>query len=288
MPTAQQKYRGPDAEGRNAVIALAAYGSRVQQCLARALDDASPTFYAQPRPGAPVDPALSAVDLLCLVVGDDPAAIEQARAQLQALRAADRLSLVLAPRDVQPRLAPWADALGGWPDGAGEEDLVAARRQRRAASSLTGWIAGLERLLRDQGLVCVDFADVRCIIHRAGPAALAIGLGHGRRRLDDALAQLRASLSAQGVDRHAYSRAILSIRGSAELSVGDFDYIAGALRELLPTVGTQCLGLRVDEGSEGVELGLLLAGQVQGEPDHDTSRRQGSYRVPKILKESQC
>lgn len=254
MTTAVRHYRGPEAEDREARLVLAAYGNSAQRRL-RALAPQLPG-YAAPKAGAGLAAQLASADLLCIVVGEEPEAVEQAAAQLRAARDTDGLSVAFAPAAVHQRLRPWADALGEWPRQRATTDLAAARRQRRTAADLAAWLSAVEQLLNQRGLICVDYADVRCVIHRAGRAAVAVGQGAGPERIPQALAGLRAALAAQGVDRRACERAVLAIRSPADYSVQDLDATLAGLAELLPHLTTTCAGARTHP-AETLELSLL-------------------------------
>lgn len=88
---------------------------------------------------------------------------------------------------------------------------------------------GIIDLLRGPGLINLDFADVRAIMHGAGPAVIGLGRGSGENRAIDAARQAVASPLLEASIRGA--RGILfNVSGPADLQLREVRVAADEIR----------------------------------------------------------
>ncbi|HEV2902172.1 MAG TPA: cell division protein FtsZ [Gaiellaceae bacterium] len=141
-------------------------------------------------------------------------------------------------------------------------------------------VQGICDLITEPGLINVDFADVRTIMHGAGTALMGIGFATGENRAVEAAERaLRSPLvdteliSARGI--------LLSIAGGNDLSLYEVNEAAEVIRAASTDETNIIFGATVDERLEGqvwVTVIVTGVGQRGGSrpyvPQHEGSRSQ--------------
>ncbi len=138
-------------------------------------------------------------------------------------------------------------------------------------------VQGICDLITEPGLINVDFADVRTIMHGAGTALMGIGFATGENRAVEAAERaLRSPLvdtelvSARGI--------LLSIAGGNDLSLYEVNEAAEVIRAAAVDDTNIIFGATVDERLEGqVWVTVIVTGVGQ---------RGGSRPVPRPREES--
>lgn len=133
---------------------------------------------------------------------------------------------------------------------------------------LTQGVNGISDIVTLPGLINVDFADVRSVLNYGGPSFMAVGEGKGRRAGQYALsAALTSPLfpapikGAQGV--------LLNIRGGKELSLGEVNDMAGALRSACGPEAHVVLGVVQDQDrkwKKRVSVTIVATGLSRHDP----------------------
>ncbi|HWI21746.1 MAG TPA: cell division protein FtsZ [Baekduia sp.] len=110
-------------------------------------------------------------------------------------------------------------------------------------------VQGVTELVTLPGIINLDFADVKTIMSRSGPALLGIGMGNGEHRAIDAAAQAVASpLLDTNVD--GARSILLSITGGENLSLWEVNQAAKAVKEAAHPDANIIFGANVDEKLE--------------------------------------
>jgi cell division protein FtsZ len=110
-------------------------------------------------------------------------------------------------------------------------------------------VQGVTDLVTLPGIINLDFADVRTIMHQSGGALLGIGMGTGEHRAIDAAAQAVSSpLLDTSVD--GARSILLSITGGANLSLWEVNQAAKAVKEAAHPDANIIFGANVDEKLE--------------------------------------
>ncbi len=117
---------------------------------------------------------------------------------------------------------------------------------RVADDVLRQGVQGISDLVTLPGLINLDFADVRTIMHDAGNALLGIGMGVGENRAIDAAMQAVASPLLETSMDGARS-ILLSITGGADLSLWEVNEAAKAVSEAAHPDANIIFGAMVDE-----------------------------------------
>ena len=101
---------------------------------------------------------------------------------------------------------------------------------RVADDVLRQGVQGISDLIALPGLINLDFADVRTIMHQAGNALLGIGMGTGENRaIDAAISAVESPLLETSVD--GAQSILLSITGGKDLSLFEVNDAAKAVAE---------------------------------------------------------
>jgi cell division protein FtsZ len=120
---------------------------------------------------------------------------------------------------------------------------------RVADDVLRQGVQGISDLVTLPGLINLDFADVRTIMHDAGNALLGIGMGTGDRRAIDAAEQAVSSPLLETSMEGARS-ILLSITGGRDMSLWEVNESAKAVAEAAHPDANIIFGAMVDEKLE--------------------------------------
>ncbi|MGI8750156.1 MAG: cell division protein FtsZ [Thermoleophilaceae bacterium] len=120
---------------------------------------------------------------------------------------------------------------------------------RVADDVLRQGVQGISDLIALPGLINLDFADVRTIMHQAGNALLGIGMGTGESRaLDAATSAVESPLLETSVN--GARSILLSITGGSDLSLWEVNEAAKAVAEAAHPDANIIFGAMVDEKLE--------------------------------------
>ncbi len=141
-------------------------------------------------------------------------------------------------------------------------------------------IQGISSIITDNGLINVDFADVKSVMHNAGSALMGIGFGTGENRaieaaraaIDSPLLELKIN-GARGI--------LLNITGGADLSLYEVDEAAKVITEAADPDANIIFGAVIDESYTGevkctvVATGFSEQSQTKGSPITPQMKRLG-------------
>jgi cell division protein FtsZ len=125
-------------------------------------------------------------------------------------------------------------------------------------------VQGISDLVTLPGLINLDFADVRTIMHDAGNALLGIGMGTGERRAIDAAEQAVASPLLETSMDGARS-ILLSITGGRDMSLWEVNESAKAVAEAAHPEANIIFGAMVDEKLED-QVWVTVVATGYGDP----------------------
>jgi cell division protein FtsZ len=141
---------------------------------------------------------------------------------------------------------------------------------RVADDVLRQGVQGISDLIALPGLINLDFADVRTIMHQAGNALLGIGMGSGESRaIDAAISAVESPLLETSVD--GAQSILLSITGGKDLSLFEVNDAAKAVAEAAHPDANIIFGAMVDEKLED-EVWITVVATGYG--DAPASRRE--------------
>lgn len=131
-----------------------------------------------------------------------------------------------------------------------------------ADATLRRALAGIVTLVTTPSLINVDFADVRAVLHEAGPSLLAQGEATGPMRAaqaaDDALRG-----GGLGTGTHGARRVLLHLTGGPDMTLRDVTEVAARVSAACAPQAACVFGAAIDPALTGTLRVLLLAGGLQ-------------------------
>jgi cell division protein FtsZ len=151
---------------------------------------------------------------------------------------------------------------------------------RVADDVLRQGVQGVSDLITLPGLINLDFADVRTIMHDAGQALLGIGMGAGERRAMDAVEHAIESPLLETSLEGARS-ILLSITGGRDLSLFEVNDAARAVAEAAHPDANIIFGAMVDEKVEDQVWVTVVATGYGDRPQYRAApRSERDSRIP--------
>ena len=168
-----------------------------------------------------------AKDMKCLTIGvvTKPFSFEGKQRMVQALNAIEEFkqhvdALIVIPNDrllqITGRFTPYLDAF------------------RMADNILRQAVQGITEIIDTNGVINVDFADVRTVLSNRGTALMGIGIAKGETRTKDA-AQLAIKSSLLETSINGATQAIVNITSSVSTSLYDINEIIKEIKSASTT-----------------------------------------------------
>jgi len=126
-------------------------------------------------------------------------------------------------------------------------------------------VACITDLMVKEGLINLDFADVRSVMREMGRAMMGTGESSGEGR---AMAAAEAAISNPLLDETSMSGAqglLISITGGRDMTLFEVDEAATRIREEVDSDANIILGATFDEGLEGTIRVSVVATGIEGE-----------------------
>lgn len=105
---------------------------------------------------------------------------------------------------------------------------------READNILRQGVQGISEIIAVPGLINLDFADVKTVMHNKGSAIMGIGLGSGENRAVDAAKKAIASPLLEN-DIDGATDAIINISGGTDIALFEVDEALRAIRDASTT-----------------------------------------------------
>jgi cell division protein FtsZ len=137
---------------------------------------------------------------------------------------------------------------------------------READNVLRQGVQGITDLITIPGLINLDFADVRTIMHNAGSALMGIGTGSGETRaVDAAKAAVSSPLLEASVD--GATGILLNITGGHDLGLFEVNEAAEIVSAAADANSNIIFGAVIDDGmGDDVRVTVIATGFEQGGP----------------------
>ena len=120
--------------------------------------------------------------------------------------------------------------------------------------------ADLARIITEPGLICTDFADVWAIMRIGSSAAsLGVGIARGEGGAREAALKALRSLERQGVDPGSSPALLVSISGSSNMTMDDFDSDAKTVHGAVAEEANIIVTLLVDDVLAGNIRVMIMA-----------------------------
>ena len=145
-------------------------------------------------------------------------------------------------------------------------------------------IQGISELITVPGTINLDFADVRKVMTDAGPALMAIGVGHGEARAAEAARQAIASPLLE-VDITGATGVLFHVTGPANFGLHELDTAARVVAEVVDPEAEIIFGTSVDDSlDDEVRITLIATGFTGTRPVSMRQAMQGETEPPEPIK----
>ncbi|HEY5673016.1 MAG TPA: cell division protein FtsZ [Malonomonas sp.] len=139
-------------------------------------------------------------------------------------------------------------------------------------------VQGISDLITTEGLINVDFADVRTVMSNRGMAMMGIGIAEGERRAAEAAHNAISSPLLEEVDISGAMGVLVNISGSSNMTMEEFEEASTIIHEKVHEDANIIVGLVIDE-SLGDRIKITAIATGFGE------NFDGKRRVTDVIKE---
>ena len=151
---------------------------------------------------------------------------------------------------------------------------------------LLGAVQGIAELITRPGLINVDFADVRTVMSEMGMAMMGSGSAKGKDRAKEAAEAAISSPLLEDVNIAGAKGILVNITAGPNLSIGEFDQVGGAIRELAAEDATVVVGTAIDmELSDELRVTLVATGLGAATQAPQPVREKPEVRIVEVEEE---
>jgi cell division protein FtsZ len=137
---------------------------------------------------------------------------------------------------------------------------------RFADDVLRQGIQGIVELVTKPGLINVDFAHVRAVMHKGGGALMAIGIGEGERKSEIAVEQALHHPLLEISSFGQATGALVHFTGGEDLGLVEVGAAVEDLRENMPPEADVVLGVTAEPAMHGRVQVILIVTGIGGRP----------------------
>ena len=128
---------------------------------------------------------------------------------------------------------------------------------KAANDVLLGAVQGISELITRDGLINVDFADVRTVMSEMGMAMMGTGVATGSGRAAEAAEKAIRSPLLEEVNLQGARGVLVNITASTDFSVGEYNQVGEVVHEFASEDATVVIGTVIDEEA-GDELRVTV------------------------------
>jgi len=132
-------------------------------------------------------------------------------------------------------------------------------------------VACITDLMVKEGLINLDFADVRAVMREMGKAMMGTGEASGERRAQQAAEAAIANPLLDETSMKGARGLLISITGGKDLTLFEVDEAASRIREEIDADANIILGATFDESMEGVIRVSVVATGIESEAREDVT-----------------
>ncbi len=122
-------------------------------------------------------------------------------------------------------------------------------------------VQGISDLITTEGLINVDFADVRTVMSNHGMAMMGIGVAEGERRAAEAAHNAISSPLLEEVDISGAMGVLVNISGSSSMTMEEFEEASTIIHEKVHEDANIIVGLVIDEDlGENIKITAIATG----------------------------
>jgi cell division protein FtsZ len=117
---------------------------------------------------------------------------------------------------------------------------------KAANDVLLGAVQGIAELITREGMINVDFADVRTVMSEMGMAMMGTGQASGETRAVDAARHAVSSPLLEDVDLAGARGVLVNITAGLDMTIGEFEDVGNTVREFASEDATVVVGTVID------------------------------------------
>ena len=148
---------------------------------------------------------------------------------------------------------------------------------KSANDVLLGAVQGIAELITREGMINVDFADVRTVMSEMGMAMMGTGQASGENRAVEAARYAVSSPLLEDVDLAGARGVLVNITAGLDMSIGEFEEVGNTIKEFASDDATVVVGTVIDPDMTDelrvtvVATGLGAERVVQAKPTQSES-----------------
>ena len=160
---------------------------------------------------------------------------------------------------------------------------------RPADDVLRQAVQGISDLITTQGMINVDFADVKAVMSDRGMAMMGIGIAEGEKRATEAAMQAISSPLLEEIDISGAKGVLVNICGSSSMTMDDFDEVSRIIHEKVHEDANIIVGLVINEEmGERIKVTAIATGfgasfARERSCDHQQKARHNINIAPPIV-----
>jgi cell division protein FtsZ len=132
---------------------------------------------------------------------------------------------------------------------------------KAANDVLLGAVQGIAELITREGMINVDFADVRTVMSEMGMAMMGTGQASGESRAIEAARLAVSSPLLEDVDLSGARGVLVNITGGLDMSIGEFDDVGNIIKEFASSDATVVVGTVIDpEMTDEIRVTVVATG----------------------------
>lgn len=132
---------------------------------------------------------------------------------------------------------------------------------KAANDVLLGAVQGIAELITREGMINVDFADVRTVMSEMGMAMMGTGQASGENRAKEAARLAVSSPLLEDVDLSGARGVLVNITGGLDMSIGEFDDVGNIIKEFASSDATVVVGTVIDpEMTDEIRVTVVATG----------------------------
>tara|TARA_R110001583_G_scaffold173287_1_gene327231 strand:+ start:75241 stop:76398 length:1158 start_codon:yes stop_codon:yes gene_type:complete len=132
---------------------------------------------------------------------------------------------------------------------------------KAANDVLLGAVQGIAELITREGMINVDFADVRTVMSEMGMAMMGTGQASGENRAKEAARLAVSSPLLEDVDLSGARGVLVNITGGLDMSIGEFDDVGNIIKEFASADATVVVGTVIDpEMTDEIRVTVVATG----------------------------
>ncbi len=151
------------------------------------------------------------------------------------------------------------------------EDTTLLDAFKAANDILLGAVQGIAELITRQGLINVDFADVRTVMSEMGMAMIGSSSARGQDRARQAAESAISSPLLEDIDLSNVGGILVNVTADLDLSLGEFREVGSTIKEFASENATVIVGT-VFEPEMGDELRVTVVATGIGEGARETGQ----------------